>query len=149
MSQILVIEDEAPLRRIITLNLARRGYTVAEADSVASADEALAATVEPFDAILLDVNLPDKTGWDVLRHLPETARQHEAVGETGLHRPHVIVIAAVRPVQARLDEFHPDAVLVKPFPMDVLARLLERVLAGHQQTLDPTGDDPVPDARLG
>ena len=149
MSQVLVIEDEAPLRRIITLNLARRGYTVAEADSVASADEALAATVEPFDAILLDVNLPDKTGWDVLRHLPETAREHEATGESGLHRPHVIVIAAVRPVQARLDEFHPDAVLVKPFPMDVLARLLERVLAGHQRAPETSGEDQVPDARPG
>jgi CheY-like chemotaxis protein len=147
MSQVLVIEDEAPLRRIITLNLARRGYTVAEADSVASADEALAATVEPFDAILLDVNLPDHTGWDVLRHLPETTEERETTEETRLHRPHVIVIAAVRPVQARLDEFHPDAVLVKPFPMDVLARLLERVLADGRPAPDATGDDPVPGAQ--
>jgi CheY-like chemotaxis protein len=153
MPQVLVIEDEAPLLRIITLNLARRGYTVAEADSVASAEDALAAAVEPFDAILLDVNLPDRTGWDVLRHLPEvtseTIREAGAAGYRGAPRPHVIVITAVRPMQARLDEFQPDAVLVKPFPIDVLARLLERVLAGHQQALDTAGDDSEPDARPG
>jgi CheY-like chemotaxis protein len=141
MSRVLVVEDEAPLRRIITLNLARRGYTVAEADSVASADEALAVAVEPFDAILLDVNLPDRTGWDVLRHLPETNGDRGTAGAKGARHPHVIIITAVRPVQARLDEFHPDAVLIKPFPIDVLAHLLERVLAGHQQALHTAGDD--------
>jgi DNA-binding response OmpR family regulator len=147
MAQVLVIEDEAPLRRIITLNLARRGYTVAEADSVATADEALAATVEPFDAILLDVNLPDKTGWDVLRYLPPATADRGAAQGAAPRRPHVIVIAAVRPVQARLDEFHPDAVLVKPFPIDVLARLLERVLADGRPATEAAGEDPVPDVQ--
>jgi CheY-like chemotaxis protein len=47
MSRVLVVEEEAPLRRIITLNLARRGYTVAEADSVASADGTLAVASNP------------------------------------------------------------------------------------------------------
>ena len=51
------------------MNLAHLGYSVAEADSVESADEALHAATESFDAIVLDVNLPDQTGWDVLRHL--------------------------------------------------------------------------------
>ena len=39
MARILVVEDEAPLRRIIVLNLARRGHTVIEAESVASVPE--------------------------------------------------------------------------------------------------------------
>jgi CheY-like chemotaxis protein len=141
MSRVLVVEDEAPLRRIITLNLARRGYTVAEADSVASADEALAIAAEPFDAILLDVNLPDSTGWDVLRHLPQTTGGRGSAGGKGARRPHVIIITAVRPVQARLDEFRPDAVLMKPFPIVVLAHLLERVLAGPQQAPHSASDD--------
>lgn len=142
MYRVLLIEDEAPLRRIITLNLARRGYSVAEADSVASADERLAAAPQPFDAILLDVNLPDMTGWDVLRHLSETNLVHGLQVSTA-RRPAVVVIAAVRPVQARLDEFHPDAVLVKPFPIDVLTRLLDRVLTRRQDARDTTRDEPV------
>lgn len=70
-----------------------------------------------FDALLLDVNLPDQTGWDVLRAL------------NGAHAnvPPVIVLTAVRPVRQRLDEFHPAAVLLKPFPVDALVRLVGRV----------------------
>jgi DNA-binding response OmpR family regulator len=117
--RILLVEDEGPLRRCLTLNLARRGYSVAEADSVESADDALHAASFPFDAIVLDVNLPDQTGWDVLRHLREAHAEH---------RPAIILATAVRPVQQRLNEFHPDAVLLKPFPISALVRLLERVL---------------------
>jgi DNA-binding response OmpR family regulator len=119
--RILLVEDEAPLRRVLTMNLALRGYSVAEADSVESADDALHAARAPFDAIVLDVNLPDETGWDVLRHL------RDAHGE---HRPAIILATAVRPVQRRIEEFKPDAVLVKPFPMVALLRLLDRLLNG-------------------
>ena len=38
VARILVVEDELALRRVITLNLVRRGYTVAEADSVVTAE---------------------------------------------------------------------------------------------------------------
>ena len=94
---------------------------------------------EPFDLILLDINLPDQTGWDVLRHL-EKCGPVRSVGSTGEHRqkaspeklhefrPRVIVITAVRPQQSRLDEFQPAAVLLKPFPIAALLQLIERVL---------------------
>ena len=68
---------------------------------------------------MLDVNLPDQTGWDVLRHLRD---------EHAEHRPAIILATAVRPVQHRVDEFHPDAILVKPFPIVALVRLLDRLL---------------------
>jgi CheY-like chemotaxis protein len=128
MYRVLVIEDEDPLRRIITLNLARRGYSVVEADSVATANEALDVSTAPFDLILLDVNLPDQTGWDVLRHLNEA--RHMACGADGQpeQTPKVIVMTALRPAQCRQDEFRPAAVLLKPFPIDALLRLIARVL---------------------
>lgn len=123
MAHILIVEDEDALRRIITLNLARRGFSVAEADSVAAADEAIAATPRPFDLILLDINLPDQTGWDVLRHL-------EPINRTTLApQPRVIVITAVRPAQSRIEQFRPAAVLLKPFPLRALFALIDRVLA--------------------
>lgn len=114
MARVLVVEDEVLLRRIITLNLARRGYMVTEAESVGTAQEALEASSPSFDLILLDVNLPDQTGWDLLRHITP---------------PQVIVLTAVPPARSRIEEFHPCAVLLKPFPMDALLRLIERVLA--------------------
>lgn len=123
MAHILIVEDEDALRRIITLNLARRGFSVAEADSVATADEAIAATPRPFDLILLDINLPDQTGWDVLRHL------QPATGATSAPLPRVIILTAVRPAQRRIEEFRPAAVLLKPFPLRALFALIDRVLA--------------------
>lgn len=118
MPAVLVVEDETPLRRILLLSLARRGYTVAEADSVATAIEALEAFARPFDVIVLDINLPDQTGWDVLRYLRER----------DIAPPRVIVMTAVRPAQCRLEEFHPVALLLKPFPIEALVRLIERML---------------------
>jgi DNA-binding response OmpR family regulator len=146
VARILIVEDELALRRVITLNLARRGYTVAEADSVVTANEACAASQEPFDLILLDINLPDQTGWDVLRNLEECGPSLP-VGNTGgkLNRsiPPVIVITAVRPQQSRIDEFQPAAVLQKPFPIAALLRLIERVLEhtpAEQSLDDDTGE---------
>lgn len=131
MRQVLLVEDDVSLRRILTMNLARRGYSVAEADSVESAADALHGATEPFDAIVLDVNLPDSTGWDVLRRLRD---------ERVERRPAIIVATAVRPVQSRVDEFRPDAVLVKPFPIVALFRLLDRLLSADES------DAPSPDS---
>ncbi len=129
MARILVVEDEAPLRRIIGLNLVRRGHSVIEAESVATAQEALVAFEFQFDLILLDLNLPDHTGWDVLRSLERSVNQNTDMGSEASTRPAVIVITAVRPVRSRLEEFHPAAVLLKPFPIETLLRLIQRVLS--------------------
>ena len=70
MRRVLVVEDEAALRMIIRRNLERRGIAVTEARTAA---EALAALGERTpDLLLLDINLPDRTGWDVLRDLRRT-----------------------------------------------------------------------------
>ena len=149
MARILVVEDELALRRVITLNLVRRGYTVAEADSVVTANEACQASSEPFDLILLDINLPDQTGWDVLRYLetcvPSLPGNPGSITKTSPEkhsqsRPRVIVITAVRPQQSRLDEFQPEAVLLKPFPIAALLQLIERVL-GNAPTGQSSADD--------
>ncbi|MGO8951067.1 MAG: response regulator transcription factor [Ktedonobacterales bacterium] len=143
MTRILIVEDELALRRVITLNLARRGYTVAEADSVVTANEACAASPEPFDLILLDIYLPDQTGWDVLRNLEECGPPKpvgNSAGEPVQSRPQVIVLTAVRPQQSRIDEFQPAAVLLKPFPIAALLQLIERVLK-HTPTEQISDDD--------
>lgn len=144
MASVLLVEDEELLRRNLTRYLARRGYTVAEADNVATAIEALEAFAAPFDVILLDINLPDGTGWDVLRYLREQAG--ESPSSSVARQPRVIVITAVRPAQCRLDEFRLAALLLKPFPMDALMRLLDRVLARrpHAETMDTDGQESGP-----
>jgi DNA-binding response OmpR family regulator len=118
MAQVLIVEDEAPLRHIVARNLERRGHRVVEAESVAEAEEALRPQGRRCDLILLDVNLPDAAGWDVLRQLHDGAQP----------APKVIIMSALRPAQNRIETFKPDAVLLKPFPIDALLRLVERVL---------------------
>ena len=119
MARILVIEDEHPLRRIIALNLAKRGYMVAEADTVVSALDSLRVTANRCDLLLLDINLPDTSGWDILQHLQEAQVRP---------LPQVIIMTAVRPTAQNMATFAPAGILLKPFPIDTLLRLIEQTL---------------------
>ena len=64
-SRVLVVEDDEQLRRIITSNLVARGHEVRQAPDASAALAELAD--EHPDLLILDINLPDRTGWDVLR----------------------------------------------------------------------------------
>ena len=109
--RIILVEDEAPLPRLIHRNLAGRGHEVREATTAAQAVAALSE--EKPDLLLLDINLPDRSGWDVLREL---RRQHCEVP--------TVVVSAVRCGQDRLEEFRPIAYLPKPFPLEALLRIV-------------------------
>jgi DNA-binding response OmpR family regulator len=111
---VLVVEDERPLRMVITRTLARQGHRPIAVETVHDAIAEL--TARPPDVVLLDINLPDGTGWEVLRWLRSA----------GLHTP-VIVYSAVPPSAKRVAELHPDAVLTKPFPMDCLLDLVATI----------------------
>ncbi|MFN8660396.1 MAG: response regulator [Thermomicrobiales bacterium] len=108
---ILLVEDELRLRRTLVRSLEGRGYRVVEAATAADAVSAALST--DFAVMLLDVNLPDATGWDVLRQLRAA----------GCEVP-VVVLSAVPPNPTRVREFRPLGVLYKPFPIDALLRLI-------------------------
>jgi DNA-binding response OmpR family regulator len=109
--RVLLVEDEPTLRRVIARNLVSRGLDVEEAGTAQDAVD-VATTAHP-DLLLLDINLPDQTGWDVLRELRRRSREVPT-----------IILSAVRVSQSRLDEFHPIAYLPKPFPIEALLRLV-------------------------
>src|SRR4029450_6073927 len=110
--RVLIVEDEAPFRRVIARNLEARGCEVQEAETAEEALERIAAA--PPDLIFLDINLPGKNGWDVLREL--RAR--------GTPIPTAIV-SAVRCSPGRLAEFEPLGYLPKPFPLEALLGIVE------------------------
>ena len=68
---VLLVEDDASLGDILGKNLETHGYRVDRAQTLAQALAPL-ATAAP-GALLLDVNLPDGSGWDVLRALEPRA----------------------------------------------------------------------------
>ena len=90
-----------------------------------------------FDLIILDINLPDLTGWEVLRTACNEGRL-QVLDVEGLPRIPVVVLSAVRVSQRRLAEFRPLAYLPKPFPMDALLRLAEEAA---QRRYSSVGDE--------
>jgi two-component system, cell cycle response regulator DivK len=93
--KVLVVEDDADNRRIITTVLSVEGYAVVEAtDGV----EALAqARAERPDLILMDLALPNMDGWEATRRLKGDAKTRS------------IPVVALTAVAMRGDEEHARA----------------------------------------
>ena len=119
-AQILLVEDDEVLSDVIRQNLQARGHEVSVARDMQQALACLHA--KDFDLIVLDINLPDQTGWEVLRAAGrEGCLPHEVEGD----KLPVVVLSAVRMSPRRLAEFRPLAYLPKPFPIEALLRLAE------------------------
>src|SRR5262245_6283362 len=94
MKTILLVEDDADLLSMVKYNLEKEGYGVAECSTGREVPE-LCRRVNA-DLMLLDVSLPEKSGWDIcrdirsdpsLRQLPiifVTARGSEADSMRGI-----------------------------------------------------------------
>jgi two-component system response regulator QseB len=116
--RVLLLEDHAALREMIGDHLAQRGFAV---DAFGRGEEAIAAVaVASYDAIVLDLGLPDVDGMEVLA----TIRAHSAGA-----LPAVIVTARdavedrVRGLNGGADDY-----LVKPFALVELEARLRAVL---------------------
>jgi len=120
-ARILVVEDDEVIRDLVARNLQACQHEVSLASNGESALAQLQAN--QFDLIVLDINLPDQTGWEVLRTAQREGwlRPQEINGDN--QKLPVVVLSAVRVSPRRLVEFHPLAYLPKPFPMEALLRL--------------------------
>jgi two-component system KDP operon response regulator KdpE len=126
---ILVVDDEAPMRRLLSSNLRASGYAVRSAADGAEALKLLEEHV--FDLLLLDINMPGPNGLQVL----ETARRATGV-------PVMMVSGRGRErdrVQAL--DLGADDYLSKPFGVsELVARvnaLLRRATPGPSGALPP------------
>ncbi|HEX3503276.1 MAG TPA: adenylate/guanylate cyclase domain-containing protein [Xanthobacteraceae bacterium] len=114
-SRILIVDDTQATRELLCRRLARDGHHVVEAGNGHSALH-LTAT-EPFDLVLLDMMMPDISGYDVLTQLKADSRRR--------HIP-VIVISALDQIDsiARCIEAGAEDYLSKPFdPVLLRARI--------------------------
>ena len=111
-ARILVVDDEAQIRRFLRFGLEAQGYGVLEA---ASAGDALREAVRQRpELVVLDLGLPDREGFDVLSAL----REWSAVP---------VLVLSVRSREAekvRAFDLGADDYVVKPFGMpELLARI--------------------------
>jgi len=120
---VLLVEDNAKLAQTIKTNLEQQGYCVDVARNAEQADEI--AVVEHYDAILLDVMLPDGDGVELCRQL---RRQKVAVPILML-----TVLSSTEDKVAGLDA-GADDYLTKPFQVDELLARLRSLLRRLQST---------------
>lgn len=109
---VLLVEDEVPIADVLARSLRIRGFRVTVAPTGRDALREL--TEEVPGVMLLDISLPDITGWEVLRRLTPGDRE----------RVPVVVFSASTLAPSRVEEFKPAGVLQKPFPIDALVRLI-------------------------
>jgi two-component system KDP operon response regulator KdpE len=126
---ILVVDDEAPMRKLLSTNLRASGYAV---QAAADGTEALKLIDErPFDLMLLDVTLPGPNGLQVL----EAVRRDAALP--------VLVISGRAQERDTVEALNlgADDYLRKPFGVaELLARvkaLLRRGIAGPRGLVPP------------
>ena len=117
--KILVIEDDVPTTRLLSVSLARRGYEVITAENAQTALD-LVETQLP-SLVLLDLMLPGISGLELLERFKK--------GET-THDIPVIVVSANTQVaskeQAR--ELGADLYLTKPYRLKDLVLALQEIL---------------------
>lgn len=127
---LLLIEDEAPMRRLLRASLPTHGYSVVEAPT-GREGVANAGSSNP-DVILLDLGLPDADGIEIMRRIREFTRTP------------IIVVSARGDEQDKVAvlDAGADDYLTKPFAMsELLARL--RVARRHAESRASEADEPV------
>jgi len=121
---ILVVEDDDAVARVVGIILARAGHSVTRAATLEEARNAVAARRPAV--VLLDMKLPDGSGFDLVDHMSETP---------GLEQVPVVVLSGVEPTfdhRTRSDRV--VEWLIKPFAERELLRALR----------DAMGDGPEP-----
>ncbi len=124
MKRILVVDDDALMRRSLAYNLEQTGYQVMTA---ASAEDGLAIVQHsPPDLVLLDIGLPEMDGLEAIRQIKSLA----AI-------PVIFVTARRRNLDEVLGlELGADDYITKPFDMDVLLAHIKAVLRRNEKS-DP------------
>jgi len=115
--KVLIADDDATIRALLSDMLADLGHTVVAAENGAMAVD-LCAREQP-DVVILDFLMPKLSGLDALR----------AMRERGLAMP-AVLLSAVSDASLRLVEgfVAPDAVLEKPFRKKSIEKALAKAM---------------------
>lgn len=124
--RILIVEDATDVAEAIAIRLGKSGMACDVADSCDTAEDFLA--VQRYDAIVLDINLPDRNGTELLQDI-------RAAGD----RTPVLMLTAMFSVDDRVSalDLGADDYLIKPFDQrELQARLRALVRREAEQKSD-------------
>ena len=115
--RLLVVEDEPGLRMVIESELVRAGYGV---DVTGNGLDAIGRlSKERYDLAILDVNLPGKSGLEVLQFIRERQMRTRVIMITGMEGLSI----AIKSVKLGADDYIP-----KPFDAEYLLTAVRNVL---------------------
>lgn len=122
-SRVLVVDDESVVRSFLRRALERRGYRVTEAADGASGLSILSE--QPFDVVLLDMNMPRMSGAEVLKRLRASGSPVPVVLSSGYTEVDL---------EQELGAVSFQGFLIKPYALTELMETIERALAGPPVT---------------
>ena len=114
---VLVIDDDLPLRGMLAAALRKHGFQVLLAGDGAEGQRAL--NIHHPHVVLLDLAMPNVTGWDFLQRLSETGY----LGRTKI----IVVSAHLRIDPQAVLQMGVSAILPKPFNLPDLINLIEHL----------------------
>src|SRR6476661_6171174 len=125
-ARILVVDDEAPLRTVLSHALRKEGYEVTTADDAPSAID-LIRRGPPPDLLISDLKMPGGSGVDVLRALKEMSP--ESVG---------LLLTAYASAETAVQATRLGAVdyLTKPFNVDDVRQRVARLIEAKRLTAE-------------
>ncbi|MBI5847457.1 MAG: response regulator [Nitrospirae bacterium] len=120
---ILIVDDEPAFRFSAGIALRQAGYITSEAQNGREALSMICikeSCVAPFDAVLLDIQMPKMTGLELI----------DEVKAHGIDMPPVIVISgyADEPIVSDLEKKGYSALLHKPFEPTEMVKMIHKVL---------------------
>ena len=124
--RLLLVEDEPTLRAQLRKGLQEAGYAVDEADN--GRDARYLGETEPFDAVVLDLGLPQIDGLTVLKHWRAAGRTLPVLILTARDSWHEKVAG----IDAGADDY-----LAKPFHMEELLARLRALIRRAQGLASP------------
>ena len=114
-SKILIVDDDAHLRETLRDLLEMEGYKVSEAESGAAAMRMVVSDF--FHVILMDFNLTDKTGIEVIKDIRKLNTDSQILMMTA----HASLDTAVKAIQESVYDF-----LIKPVDFNYLRRAIKK-----------------------
>ena len=114
--RVLFVDDEGPIRDVMSNELPRMGHevTICEggAEAIAAVDRAT------YDAAIVDLRMPGVSGWDVIEHIKKVAPETDVIISTG----HGGLDDAIRAIRQGAYDF-----LLKPSKLAAIANVLKRI----------------------
>jgi DNA-binding response OmpR family regulator len=131
--KILIVDDEAPICQLLSEELGGRGYQCMTANSAGAALASLAE--HKFDAVLLDIRLPDMSGVELLKKISASFPRVAPVMLTAVDDLNV----AVQTMKAGALDY-----ITKPFDFDRLDNALRSALSSRNGAAGSSPDKQDP-----